>query len=158
MAMKLREIMSAPVLTVSESEPASDALARMRDARVRHGVVVLDGRVLAVVSERDLGGARGGVVRRGRTVRDLINDPNRSPTVAGPETGVAEAALLLREQRIGCIPVVDGGRLVGIVTRGDVLSALATGRRGNRGRGRAREGAEHARPPLVSSPNRDKWP
>jgi CBS domain-containing protein len=164
-AMKLRQIMSAPVLTVTGSEPASDALARMRDARVRHAVVVSDGRVIGVVSDRDLGGARGGVVRRGRTVRDLMNDPGVAPTVAGPETSVAEAALLLREQRIGCIPVVDCGGLVGIVTRGDVLSALATRRRGKRVRGREghgsrseHEGAARARPPLVSSPNRDKWP
>jgi CBS domain-containing protein len=156
--MKLREIMSAPVLTVSGSEPASDALARMLDAGVRHGVVVSDGRVIGVVSDRDLGGARGGVVRRGHTVRDLMNDLHHGPTVAGPEAGVAEAALLLRDQRIGCLPVVDRGRLVGIVTRGDVLSALATGRRGTGGRGREREGAERARPPLVSSPNREKWP
>lgn len=153
--MNLREIMSTPVLTVPSSEPASDALAWMRDARVRHAVV-LDGRsVIGVLTERDLGGPYGGAVRKGRTASDLMRP---EPFVAAPDLSVREAAALVRRHRIGCIPVVDSGELVGIVTRGDLLTALAGLRRRERDRSAALAGAEVPRPPHPASPNRDKFP
>lgn len=151
--MKLRDIMTTPVLTFSRAEPASDALARMRDARVRHGVVLSDREVTGVVSERDLGGLGGGIVRKGRTVADLMQS---EPLVASPDMSAATAALFLREHRIGCLPVVDAGKLVGVVTRGDLLEALASRRKRDRTR---MTGCETDLPtPYVVSPNRDKWP
>lgn len=150
--MKVRDIMTTPVLTLSRGEPASDALARMRDARVRHGVVVSAGAIVGVVSARDLGDVRGGVLRKGRTVGDLMS---RHPVLAPPTMEVTKAALVLREKGIGCLPVVEDGKLVGIVTRGDVLYGLAKRRRAAP-RPLEREPSEVARPPLVRSPNRDK--
>lgn len=151
--MKVGEIMTAPVLTLGAGEPASDALAWMRDGNVRHAPVLAGTEVIGVVSERDLGGPHGGAARKSRTVGDLMR---RAPVVASPDLDVRAAAALVRQRRIGCLPVVDDGRLVGIVTRGDLLEALAHLRRGRRGL--ARDTAELARPPLVVSPNRDKWP
>jgi manganese-dependent inorganic pyrophosphatase len=153
-SMKLREIMTTPVLTLSRAEPASDALARMRDAHVRHGVVVSGPDVVGVVSERDLGGPRGGAVRKGHTVADLMQD---EPILGSPEMSITKAALFVREHRIGCLPIVEEGRLVGIVTRSDLLDGLALRRRRERGRITS-ETAEVPHPPLVVSPNRDKWP
>lgn len=154
--MKLREIMTSPVLSSTPREPASDAFARMRDAGVRHAVVLSDGAVVGVVSDRDLGGPLGGAVRKGKSVGDLMQ---REPVVAPPELGVARAALLVRKHRIGCVPVVEEGELVGIVTRSDLLAALAKKRRRDRQReGRPRDTADVPRPPRVVSPNRDKWP
>lgn len=152
--MKLREIMTAPVLTVRPDEPASDALARMRDERVRHAVVVSNRVLTGVVSERDLGGPRGGVVRRGRTVGDLMQP---EPIVGSPDQSVSHAVGLVRENRIGCLPIVEGGELIGIVTRGDLLAALARRRKRDRSRA-AHDATELPRPPWVASPNRDKWP
>ena len=43
----------------------------------------------------------------------------------GPDAPVADAARLMRHERIGAIPIVDDGRLVGILTRSDVLDAVA---------------------------------
>jgi len=158
--MKLREIMTAPVLTVRSDEPASDALARMRDAGVRHAVVVSGAAgdaIEGVVSERDLGGPYGGTVRRRRTVSELMQ---RDVVSASPELRATEAVLLVRRHRVGCIPVVDDDALVGIVTRSDLLDALAgLRRRGRRGvRAGARGRADDQRPPMLVSPNRDKWP
>lgn len=152
--MKLRDIMSAPVLTLGASEPASDALARMADARVRHGVVLSRRAVIGVVSERDLGGPSGGLARRRRTVGELMV---ADPVVAAPDMTIVEAALLLRERAIGCLPVVEKGVLVGIVTRGDVLAALATRRRRTRTTPR-REHTDPPRPPFVVTPSREKRP
>jgi CBS domain-containing protein len=150
--MRLREIMTSPVLTLGRSEPASDALAKMKDAGVRHGVVLSGSDVVGVVSERDLGGPRGGVLRKGASVADLMQP---DPLLESPETTVTAAASLLRSRHIGCLPLMEGGRLVGIVTRGDLLEALATRRRRDRTRIPAPE-AELPRPPLLVSPNRDK--
>jgi acetoin utilization protein AcuB len=152
--MKLREIMTAPVLKLGAGEPASDALAWMRDAKVRHLPVVSGGDLVGIVSDRDLGGPLGGIARKSRTVGDLMR---RDPVVASPALGVREAASLMRTHRIGCLPVMEKGELVGIVTRSDLLMALAHLRRRDRDP-LANDAAEIPRPPHLSSPNRDKWP
>jgi CBS domain-containing protein len=152
--MMLREIMTTPVLTFSRAEPASDALARMRDAHVRHGVVLSGHEVIGIVSERDLGGLRGGILRKGCTVADLMRG---DPLVASPQMSATKAALLLRQHRIGCLPILHAGRLVGIITRGDLLEALARQRRLHPRRVND-EAIEVPRLPTLSSPNRDKSP
>lgn len=148
--VRLRDIMTTPVLKLSPSEPASDALALMRDEHVRHAPVVEEGSILGIVSERDLGGPHGGVARKGRTVRDLMHV---NPVLGAPDMCVTDAVVLVRERRIGCLPVVDAGRLLGIVTRSDLLASLADLRRR---RTRARGAADVPRPPLVVSPTRER--
>lgn len=152
-SISLGDIMTAPVLKLAPSEPASDALALMRDEHVRHAPVVESGSILGIVSERDLGGPHGGAARKGRTVRDFMRV---NPILGAPDMSVTDAVVLVRERHIGCLPIVDAGRLLGIVTRSDLLAALADLRRQ---RGRVDRGAADVpRPPLVVSPNRDKWP
>ena len=124
--MKLRDIMTGDVLTLAPRQTASDAFALMRDAHVRHAVVTSMGDVVGVVSDRDLGGPYGGLVRKGRTVEELMHS---DVVTAAPDTEVPEAARLLREQHIGCLPIMERAALVGIVTRGDLLGALARRRR-----------------------------
>jgi acetoin utilization protein AcuB len=152
---KLRDIMTTPVLKLAPSEPASDALALMRDEGIRHAPVVEGGVILGIVSERDLGGPHGGLTRKSRTVRDLMRE---NPILGAPDMSVTDAVVLVRERHVGCLPVVDAGRLLGIVTRSDLLAALAHLRRGSRRGAVARGAADIPRPPLVVSPNRDKWP
>lgn len=152
--MKIGEIMTTPVLTLGAGEPASDAIAWMRDANVRHAPVLAGTDVIGVVSDRDLGGPHGGAMRKSRTVGELMH---ADPIVASPDLDVRAAAALVRQRRIGCLPVVDDGRLLGIVTRSDLLEALAHLRRRDRALVEPQR-AEVARPPLVVSPNRDKWP
>lgn len=148
---KLRDIMTTPVLSLSPSEPASDALALMRDENVRHAPVVEEATVLGVVSERDLGGPYGGAARQNRTVGDLMR---RDLVLGAPDMSLVDAAMIVRERRIGCLPIVDAGRLLGIVTRGDLLAALADLRRSRSLRERG--AADIPRPPLDVSPNRAK--
>jgi CBS domain-containing protein len=148
----LLEVMTSPVLTLTTSQPASDALAVMQDAGVRHAVVLLGDDIVGVISERDLGGSHGGVARRHRTVQELMHV---APAVAAPAMSIGEAVHLVREQRIGCLPVVDEGRLVGIVTRSDLLRLLDPEPRDERARW---EELGDERPEPLISPNRDKWP
>lgn len=122
--MRLRDLMSPRVVTIESSETASAAWSRMRQHRIRHLVVTDNGDLAGVISERDLGGAGGEATRRGRTVADLMNS---RVVTASPTTTLREAANLMRGRLIGSLPVVEDGRLVGIVTATDVLDALGRG-------------------------------
>jgi CBS domain-containing protein/ribosome-associated translation inhibitor RaiA len=122
--MRLRELMRTPVMTIESTEAASSAWSQMRKHWIRHLVVTENGFLAGVISERDLGGRSGDETRTGRTVEDLM-----SPRVvsAEPTTTLREAANLMRGRRIGSLPVLDGDRLVGIVTATDVLDELGRG-------------------------------
>jgi CBS domain-containing protein len=118
---------------------------------VRHAVVVRGRTIVGVVTDRDLGGLHGGRARVGRVVADLMQP---SPVTASPRTTVGEAVAIVRARRIGCLPVVEAGRLVGIVTRADLLARLAPAR--PRKREIARRRSEEPARPLDVSPNIDK--
>jgi CBS domain-containing protein/ribosome-associated translation inhibitor RaiA len=119
--MRLGEFMKSRVVTIGAGEKASAAWSRMRDRRIRHLVVTENGKVVGVISQRDLGGIEGAELRRNRLVRELMTP---RPRTATPTTTLREAAALMREGPIGSLPVVDGGQLAGIVTATDVLDEL----------------------------------
>jgi acetoin utilization protein AcuB len=124
--MKLREIMRADAPTASVDETATAAWDRMRALGVDHLVVVKNRNLVGVLSWHDLAGPVDGVRRRmGRRVGDLMR---REVLTAGPGTSVARAAALMRRRRVGCLPIVERDKLVGIVTTSDLLGVLARGR------------------------------
>ncbi|MCC7418507.1 MAG: CBS domain-containing protein [Acidobacteria bacterium] len=113
------------MMTVESGDPADAALATMRQHRIRHLVVVENGRLAGIVSERDLGGARGAEGSGpDRAVRDLMTP---DPVTASPATTLRQAANLMRGQSLGSLLVVDDGHLVGIVTTTDLLDQLGRG-------------------------------
>jgi acetoin utilization protein AcuB len=121
MALSVRDIMVANLVTVSPEESARKAYQLMRDHRFRHLPVVSRGRLVGVLSDRDL---RPTLLSPGlaeATVVELMSD---NPTTIGPDASVEEAASLLVVKKIGCLPVVEGDRLVGIVTETDLLAVL----------------------------------
>lgn len=122
--MRLQEIMSTDVVTIGPDETASTAWSLMNRKRIRHLLVTEDGRLVGVISDRDLGGAGGGALRRGKTVRDLMTTRTAS---AKPTTTLRQAANLMRGRLIGSLPVLENGRIVGIVTATDVLEELGRG-------------------------------
>jgi CBS domain-containing protein len=122
--MRLFEIMSERVETVDSSTSAGDAWERMKRARIHHLVVMEGSRVVGVLSDRDLGGPNGARVRSGRSVADLMTPRVATAT---PETTVRQAANMLRGYVIGCLPVLEGKRLVGIVTITDLLDLIGRG-------------------------------
>ncbi len=123
--MRIGDIMSTKVETIDPAAPAEDAWRKMRALRVHH-LVVTDGRRIAgVISDRDLGGTRvAPAARAGRSVRDLMTP---DVTTIGPRATVREVANLLRGNLFGCVPVVDGQKLVGIVTITDLLDLVGRG-------------------------------
>lgn len=122
--MRIADIMSTRVRTVGLADSAGLAWDRMQMHRIHHLVVVRDAQILGVITDRDLGSAHGQEVREGRSVRDLMT-PSVTTITSG--TTVRAAANLMRGQRIGSLPVVDRGKLVGIITVWDLLDLIGRG-------------------------------
>ncbi len=122
--MRLAEIMTTSVQTIDENSDADVAFNQMRLHHIRHLVVMDHKQALGVISDRDLGGPRGASLRKGRMVNELMTP---APVTASPTMSVREAANLLRGRTIGCLPVFERGKLVGIVTTTDLLTLLGRG-------------------------------
>ncbi len=122
--MKVRELMQRDVTTVAENEPLGLALQVMGWNGVRHLPVVRDGRVVGIVSERDVLARRDpeDVARVHGTVAEAMSSPVK---VSFPHMDVEEAAAILVAERIEALPVVEEGRLVGILTSTDLLGSMA---------------------------------
>lgn len=115
--------MTTSVRSIPPNLDTAAARHTMRSARVRHLVVIDEGRVIGVLSQRDLGGTRDESLPAG-TVQEVMRS---HVVVAAPETTIREAANLLRGHNIGCLPVVEGKKLVGIVTTSDLLGLIGQG-------------------------------
>jgi acetoin utilization protein AcuB len=114
--------MHTKVETISLRESAAAAFERMRRARIRH-LVVQDGkRIVGVLSDRDVAGA--GSPRQVETVEDVMTSPALS---CSPDLTLRKAANLLRGRTKGCLPVVEDGKIVGIVTTTDLLELVGAG-------------------------------
>ena len=123
--MRVRDIMSTKVQTIDMNEKAETAWNLMKWKRIHH-VVVTDGpgQVVGVVSARDLGGQDREEARKIRPVAAMMT---AYAVKAVPEMPVRQAANVMRGWNIGCLPVVDDGKLVGIVTVSDLLRIVAEG-------------------------------
>jgi CBS domain-containing protein len=137
--------MSKPAIACRENAHFDEVAALLADREIS-GVPVVDreDHVVGVISERDLAHALGGplirlairkpvhsgpFLRNPRGVNDgvrLAKDVMTSPpVVAHPETPLHTLAEIMVKDQINRIPVVRDGRLLGVVTRGDVLGAIA---------------------------------
>jgi acetoin utilization protein AcuB len=123
--MRIRDFMTRSVETTAANAPAQAAWEQMRRRRIRHLVVMQRGAVRGVVSERDLGGADGEPVRRDARVEDLMTT---TTLTIRPDATALQAANLMRGRAIGCLPVLDREKLVGIVTAADLLALVGRGR------------------------------
>lgn len=121
MSLTVRDIMARDLVTVRPHETARHAYRLMRDHRFRHLPVVEDGRLVGILSDRDLRPVLLSPTLARARVRELMSE---DLTTIGPDAPVEEAASLLVVKRIGCLPVVETGRLVGIVTETDLLAVL----------------------------------
>jgi acetoin utilization protein AcuB len=122
--IRLQDVMSTNVKTVGPGVAAEQAWSLMQQQDIHHLIVMDGGDVVGVVSARDLGGARGGAARKNQTVEDLMV---HKPVTAKPEDTLRQAANKLRGYAIGCLPIVDGGKVKGIVTITDCLELLGRG-------------------------------
>lgn len=121
---RVRDVMTSAVRTIPRDLDTAAARHLMRAARIHH-LVVMDGEhVVGVLSQQDLGGTRDEAIPAGEVERVM-----QSNVIAvAPELSLRAAARLLRGHNIGCLPVVDGKRLVGILTTSDLLGWIARDR------------------------------
>lgn len=133
MAERVRDIMQTKLVTISTSERMSTVEDIMTLGHVRHMPVVQGGRLVGVVSERDLLRAslsnlsthRDAERRAFLHVVEIARVMSTPPVVVEPSATIDEAALIMAERKIGCLPVLDRGRLVGMITETDVLRWVA---------------------------------
>jgi acetoin utilization protein AcuB len=136
--MRIESWMKRPVVTIKPRDSARHARELMEQQRINQLPVVTDGRLVGIVTDRDLRDAFPSVFESvepaGRRRRAGGTDPATIPVedvmtrdvlTLGPSELIADAARLMRRERIGALPIIEGGRLVGILTRSDVLDAFA---------------------------------
>lgn len=123
--------MTREVITASPSTTLAQALALTRAHRIRHLPVVEGGRLVGLVSDRDLRLALPppGTVpeeerRRLLETKTVAEFMVRDVVTISPRAPIEEAAALLARHKIGCLPVIEDGRLAGILTETDVLHAF----------------------------------
>ena len=132
--MRVRELMSTGVGTIEVRASCRDAVDEMYRRKVRHlPVVGSDGALVGIVTDRDLRHhlfARGPFEHGDRHVDDLLRTVSVSDIMSSPVISVAPdeplevAARLMLEGKIGSLPVVEGGRPVGIITETDLLRQI----------------------------------
>jgi acetoin utilization protein AcuB len=114
-------MVTAPVLTIRPDDDLALASQVMLWAGIRHLPVIREGALVGLLSEGDIlrhearvGGREG--------ARSRVDAAMSSPAeVVDMDAEISEAAALMLDREIGCLPVVHGRRLRGIVTRGDIL-------------------------------------
>jgi len=123
--MLVREIMHPDPIVIGPENSLDEAYALMRGKGVRHLPIVEDGRLLGIVTDRDLRLATSCLQHRPFSPRARLREIMNSPVhTADPLDPVEVVARTMRELKIGCMPVVEEDRTVGIVTGIDLLDAI----------------------------------
>lgn len=134
-AMRVRDIMSEKIVTISADDSLFTVEEIMTLGGVRHIPVVRAGQLVGVVSQRDLlraslsnlthyGSGQRRAFLEAVEIRRVMSEP---PVTISPEALVGEAAAQMALRKIGCLPVLEGGALVGMLTETDLLQYFARG-------------------------------
>jgi CBS domain-containing protein len=133
--MRVSDLMSKDVTTIEASASCRDAVTRMHRARVRHlPVVDRAGSLVGIVTDRDLrhrlfapsvfrevGRVPVDALLKGVAVSEVMSSP---AVTVGPGDDLEAAAQRMLEDKVGSLPVVESGRVVGILTETDLLRRI----------------------------------
>lgn len=120
--MIARDIMTRKVCTIHPGASAQEAAQLLDQMRISGlPVVDEDGKIIGIITEADI---ISKVDREGLRVADIMS---HEVTFVSEETSVSEIAMLLTDRKIKRVPVVNDGKLVGIVSRADIVHAVAQG-------------------------------
>jgi acetoin utilization protein AcuB len=130
--MFVGERMSHPVISVSPDTSIHDALAMFRKEHIRRAPVIKDGKMVGIVSERDLLNASPSPVTSLSvwevnylvskvTVKQVMTKKVKTVDV---DTPIEEAARMMADSKIGGLPVTESGNVVGIITETDLFKIL----------------------------------
>jgi len=132
--MKVQDIMTRPAITVGLDMPVVEAKQLMSTHRIRHLPVTDSGRLMGMITDRDirlnlpspatsLSVWEVNFLLAKLTVQSAMT---KAVITVEPERDIAEAGRIMLDHKIGALPVVDGGIVVGIVTETDMVRALVT--------------------------------
>jgi nucleotide-binding universal stress UspA family protein len=111
--------MSPSPVAVAPGEKVAAVIMRMQQGNFRSAPVVENGRLVGLITDRDIRGQMGRVDTTEVRVAMSENPPTVTPT-----TPVQDAARVLFEQKVDALPVVENDRLVGVITNSDILRAF----------------------------------
>jgi CBS domain-containing protein/Flp pilus assembly pilin Flp len=114
--IQVRHLMTADIQSVLPATPSQEVAEMVRAKGLRHLLVCdADKNLLGVISDRDL------CSKRGCTARDLMSERTSTTT---PDTPINQAITCMIQERISCLPVVEEGKLCGLITTTDMMLAL----------------------------------
>lgn len=130
----VEDVMSTDVFTLERNDKLSIADDVMKQKRIRHiPILDSDGQLSGIITQRDL--FRGILLRslgfgsraeekmlESYAVKDAMKEDVITTT---PDTPIADAARLMLSNKIGCLPVLDGERLVGLISEADFVKQFA---------------------------------
>lgn len=150
MAKTVADVMTRDPITATRETPLTDVIKILAERRISSLPVVDGGKLVGVISETDLMWRESGVTpppyimlldsviylenparyereihkALGQTVGEVMSD--RHLTTIAPDKPLREAAQIMHERTVNSLPVVDStGRVIGILTRGDIVRAMA---------------------------------
>ena len=120
--MRVLDVMSTDVVKAQLLEPVYDAVYRMLTKNVGSIVITDNGMVVGVVTKGDVlrRAFLKGVDPKSLPVKKVMSTP---PVTISPAATLEEASRLMNEKRISKLPVVENGKLVGIITSTDIIKA-----------------------------------
>jgi acetoin utilization protein AcuB len=132
--MLISDVMTTSPLTIERDASIRDALETLEREGFRHLPVVWEGELVGIVSDRDLRAWRqalldlrdgeGGEIAQAALAQPIERLMTVEVETVSPDTPLKDAIDLLVHLRLGALPVVDGGQVVGIVSVTDVLAAF----------------------------------
>ena len=129
---RVRDFMASPATVISKEARLLDAVLLLRNTGIRHLPVVDGDRLVGLITDRDIHRCApsllenispeqyNAVFQRTPLARVMVRDL----VTVSPETPLRDAAAILHEHKFGCLPVVEDGLLVGIITITDMLGVL----------------------------------
>jgi acetoin utilization protein AcuB len=119
--MKVKKRMARKLVTIKKDATVSNAINLMKKHSIRHLPVVEQGELLGWVTERDIREAYLASLIEQVSMGDIMM---KDPITVSPDANLEEAAELLYRHEIGGLPVVDKGKLVGVITVADIMAAF----------------------------------
>ncbi len=139
--MKVKDVMAKDPLTIDPEAPLGTAMDVMRTRHLRHLPVVEAGQLIGIITDRDLRHAAFGPAvaeylsrsaqRRMRQIGEALENLRVRDVMTWvvvtthPNASLPHAALVMFERRVGSLPVIEDGKLVGMLTERDLLKALS---------------------------------
>jgi acetoin utilization protein AcuB len=128
----VRDFMTAPAASLPLDSRLLDAALTLRRTGFRHLPIVDGERLVGIVTDRDVHRCAPSLLSRltPEEYNAIFEDTKlervmtRNPVTVSPDTPLLEAATILRDRKLGCLPVVEGEKLAGIITVTDMLGVL----------------------------------